>query len=136
MNFITTTLLLAIYGIFGYLTLKDMPLAYFLEKRITMQMYSIVIVLFRTCLLAPLCLIFIDGIIFFTNNYDGSYLLCLGIASCILNLILLSIFAILQSLFFNIPMPNDILPWSETSHKTYQLQVIFKGLLTVAYRVR
>lgn len=94
-----------------------------------------VVVIFRSPLLILSSLFILHSFFTFTQ-IENTYLKYLSFISSIVSSGILFAYSYLGSYLFNLSIPNEQLPWSDTSHQPYLLQTIFKLLLVLTFKMR
>ena len=104
------------------------------QKKIVFQVLSCVFVMFRTPFFSLSWLLVLNNIFTF-NEIGSTYLKYPSLVSTCLAIAFLVTLCYSTSVFFNLQVPNDKLPWSETSKKPYLLGCIVKFLLVMAFKL-
>lgn len=67
---------------------------------------------------------------------DNNYLKYISIITSIISTIILAMYSYMGSYLFNLNIPNETLPWSDTSHQPSLLSALFKLLLVLTFKLR
>jgi hypothetical protein len=94
---------------------KDYSWQTYSEKKIVFQVQSFIIVLFRSPLYSVSILLILDNLFSF-SSLDSVYLKSISAICSILCSIILVVYSYAGSYLFNLSIPNEHLPWSDTSH--------------------
>lgn len=64
------------------------------------------------------------------------YLKSISVICSILSTVILALYSYFGSYLFNLAIPNEQLPWADTSHQPFLLQTVFKLLLVLTFKLR
>ena len=97
------------------LVFKDYSWQTYSEKKIIFQVQSFIVVLFRSPLYAVSILFILDNLFSF-SKLESVYLKAVSAICSILSSIILVVYSYGGSYLFNLSIPNEHIPWSDTSH--------------------
>ena len=70
------------------------------------------------------------------TQVDNTYLSYLSVISTIASTSILFLYSYFGAYLFNLSIPNEQLPWAETSSQPYLLQSLYKVLLVLTFKLR
>lgn len=117
------------------LVFKEFSWSLYSEKKFIFQLESLVIVIFRSPLLI-LSILFILHSLYSFTALENSYLKYISVISSIISAGILFVYSYIGSYLFNLCIPNEQLPWADTSHQPYLLQTLFKLMLVLTFKMR
>ena len=103
----------------------------FQKKQVVFKVQSLIFVLLRTIGLTY-CILFLARHLIMQSSSFNLVEICL-ICSTFLLLMTITYF---QAHFFNLPIPNTCLPWSESNAQSFLIEVVSKFFLALAFTFR
>eukprot|EP00347_Sterkiella_histriomuscorum_P011126 403373661 len=124
-----------IIGSIAFLTVKKMKNSFYTEKHIFFKVFSSIMTLMRSFLQTYLILIIACNFQQFEANASTSikYTQIFLISGMTIQLVLIAYFS---SQFYNLNVPNQYLPWSETNNQPFILKFLFKIAICLAFNFR
>lgn len=128
-------ILILSFSLLAVLVLKEFSWQLYSEKKLIFQIESAVIVIFRSPLLI-LSALFILHSLYSFQALENAYIKYLSVIFSITSAAILFLYTYFGSYLFNLCIPNEQLPWADTSHQPYLLQTLFKIMLVLTFKMR
>lgn len=122
-------------GTMCLLIFKDFSWKTYTEKSGTFQIMSLLMTLIKLPLFSIVVLLIVDSFGSF-QNIDNIYVRYVSTVCTILNACGIGQFAYIGAYLFKIQLPNELAPWSDTTHQPAFYGNLFKILLVLTLRLR
>lgn len=130
-----TGILMITLSIMLILIIKTHQWETYSKKKVVYQILSLIIVLIRGPLFSIVCLFILHSFFSF-EDLESAYLKSISMTCTFISTAIMAIYTYFGSYLFNLTIPNDLIPWSCTSHQPYLMQCLFKLFLMLTLKLR